>query len=149
MTLRTSAHTVGTPHAVVGAAALAALSSTNNLKAVISPGATVSPHRRRVDTSPHATAAQKVGFASAGRTLQTTAKKGFTGTREHGAPKTSGKKLVVVNDKAMAKKDGSNDNGHHGTLRVAHSTTVQRNKHIAVAGVRRATANGGWTRHAA
>lgn len=161
---RTSAHTVARLHAAVAMAAL------NTFR------------------SPHA--AQEVGLASAGRTLQNTAKKGFTGTREYGAAKkaangelaaakTSGKKLVVVNDKAKAKnfreakkagiidgkttlRDTSGEHGvskklngegkamakKDGSLRVGHHVTVQRGR-VNGSSVRRATANGGWTRHAA
>lgn len=89
--LARSGHTVAKPRSAVVTAALKSLTADTFI-------------------SPHA-AAQGVGLAGVGRTLQTTAKKAsITSPREHGVSKK-----LDGEGKAGIKSDG-----HHGTLRVQH-----------------------------
>lgn len=117
MTLRTSAFMATPASFGIVAATLASLARTSP------PRASLKSHAKAAGTAqpPTATPTKKVHA-------------GINITGEHGAAKKvangelaaakSGKKLVGVNDKASAKKDGNKagikGDGHHGTLRVQH-----------------------------
>lgn len=162
MTLRTSGHAMATSKAAINAAVLASLSTAGRTRFSVDPAhALAAPHQlaakkvtvyTREHAGTHVISSTQGKAASNGSTAKKAGSSDTSG--EHVGMKSLAKKASITSaaptdGHASAKKGGGtsdiNVDNKAGMVRVGHSATIQRGRVVGTS-VRRATADGGWTR---